>query len=149
MFRKMKFSLISRVVLLSVAGTLVAILTLRTAVDRIFEQSLDHQLENHLVSYTDLLVGAIKIQGDQVVVEANEPLLQAIPRHWQIDSEQEHIARSPLLKTWFPFPKSPVYISEATSLTLETGQRILAVRQVFDFPQGMKVSDYIRTWKKR
>ena len=135
----MKFSLIARVVLLSMVGTLVAFLTLRTAVVRIFEQSLDHQLENHLVSYTDLLAGAIKIQGDQVLVDANEPLLQAIPRHWQIDTGQEHVARSPLLKIWFPLPESPVYQSGITSLRLETGQRILAVRQAFDFPQGKKI----------
>lgn len=139
MFRKIKFSLVGRVILLSMAGTLVAFFTLRTAVVRIFEQSLDHQMENHLVSYTDLLVGAIKIQDDQVLVDASEPLLQAIPRHWQIDTEQEHIARSPFLKIWFPFPEGPVYKSETTSLMLETGQRILAVRQVFDFPQGKKV----------
>lgn len=139
MFRKMKLSLVGRVVLLSMAGTLIAILTLRTAVVRIFEESLDHQLENHLVSYTDLLVGAIKIQSDEVLVDANEPLLQAIPRHWQIDTKQEHIARSPLLKIWLPLSEGPIYKSQITSLTLDTGQRILAVRQAFDFPQGRKV----------
>ena len=127
MFLPNKNSLTARVVLLGTVATLLSTLVVAWAGLWLFERSLDTQLDNHLTAHTDILVGAVRVEDGNITIDEANPLLQAIPRHWQIDTNSAHIAKSRLLKDWLPLPNNPSFEPHR----LNPDSHLMAIRQAF------------------
>ena len=136
MFQKTMHSLSSRVAALIFGGTTMSIIARALSVLWVFERSLDSQLDNHLTAYNDIMVSAIKVKNGEAVVDAGNALLQAIPRHWQIDLPNGEIITSPLLKTPFPVHSFPYNIR---FLHIDGDTKIIAYQQYIDFPSEQKL----------
>ncbi len=136
MFRKLIDSLIIRIVLLLILGSTITVYATRSTVISIFEKSLQHQVDEHLTAYTDIISGAIRTDGRKFIIDKNNPVLKSIPRHWQIDTPTEHLARSYLQKEWIELPKeihlTPVRFIYDGAL----GEEIIAIRQELKYPNG-------------
>ncbi len=133
MFRKIRHSLIARVVCLSFAGVLLTTFAVIWAVTWIFERSLDTQLDNHLTAHTDIVISATYIENGKVVVDKDNTILKSIPRHWQIDTNEKHIARSHLLKNWLPLNPIVNFEPERVLFKNNRPSPLVAVRQAFQF----------------
>ena len=134
MFQMKKHSLVNRVVGLGVISTLITAIVIIFYVAWVFEKSLDIQLDNHLTAYVDVMAGAIRIEDGQVIIDEKNTLLESIPRHWQIDSKDKHIAKSALLKEWLPLMDDVSFEPERLIFSDALPVPLIAVRQGFNFP---------------
>ena len=136
MFRRWINSLTGRVIALMTLGSTISILAMAISILWIFEQSLEGQLDNHLTAYADIVSGVIHSKKDTISVDKANPLLRTIPRHWQIDTEKKHLAKSELLQDWLPIPENISLQPKRVSFTTTLGKEIVAVRQGFEFPNN-------------
>lgn len=130
-------SLSGRITLLTLIGTAVAVMVVAVVVLEMFERSLDRQLDNHLTAYNDILSRAVWSGGGKSKVLSDNPLLEAIPRHWQIDLPGGYTVKSHLLKGYFPkhpYPEITRFAYQDTD-----GTDLLAYQQYFNYPEGQKV----------
>ncbi len=139
MFQKMMASLVGRVITLTVLGSAISIIAMVLTVMWIFEETLETQLENHLVSYTDLVASTLKTEGQTVTINNSGKLLQSIPRHWQIDTAQKHLAKSDISENWLPIPEKISLHPKRLTYRTAGGNDVVAVQQGFLFPNKVTV----------
>ncbi len=134
MFPKIIHSLTARVIFLSTVGGLVLLIAIGLSSVWLFEESLEDQLDNHIMAYVDVLAGAIRIENGKVVLSKNASILQSIPRYWQVDAEEYHVAKSNILKSWIPIRKPLSLEPYHFQISQESGPELIVIQRGFIFP---------------
>ena len=130
-------SLASRIIALSLLGSVIASAIIAVAVLRIFEQSLDSQLNNHLAAYTDLFSG-VSIATEDSLSSEDASILNQVPRYWQIQVDGKPWAKSNRLKSEIKLDGDKS--QEQFSFTDSDGTPIVAYAKRFDYPSGRQVT---------
>ncbi len=134
MFQKIIHSLTARVIFLSAIGGFILLAAIGFVSVWLFEKSLEDQLDNHIMAYVDVLAGSIRIENGKVVVDKNASILQSIPRHWQVDAEENHVAKSNLLKSWIPITRPFSVKPRRFQVSQESGPELIVIQRGFVFP---------------
>ncbi len=139
MFQKITHSLVGRTLFFSILGTLVSSLIIIYVVIWLFEKSLDSQIDSHITTYVDLIASAIDIQNGKVSIDSQNPILKNLPRQWQIDTIEKHIARSPLLKDPIPIQKPISFTPRRLTEKHPLSDQLVVIQQAFGFSDGQVI----------
>ncbi|MEM7278735.1 MAG: HAMP domain-containing sensor histidine kinase [Pseudomonadota bacterium] len=132
-------SLVSRVVMVGVAGLLVLVFLLAKGVSWSVESIARDNADAYLAAYADVLVPAILVDNGSAQVVANGKIIELIPRHWQISQGGLPVQFSSRLDG--PVPVRP---SNSDTLrfvhTLADGRIIELIQRDYIFPDEVSVT---------
>ena len=138
MFRKTRFSLATRIALMAGLTTLLAMVVVTIALLWLSEKTIQRNLDNHLLAFSDILVSAIQFDEGKIKLDQDNLLLQRLPRHWQVAQEQQPLFHSSSLQSWIPVDSTAKNLKRLDFTDLD-GTQLVAVQSVFLFPQDISV----------
>ncbi|MEN7344049.1 MAG: HAMP domain-containing sensor histidine kinase [Pseudomonadota bacterium] len=128
-------SLTSRVALIGALGAIAFMLLVFIAVRSASSAIVNENVDTYLAAYADVLVPAIRIENDGIVIATENPVLQAMPRDWQVSLNGEPQVKSTQLVDWIPSSRTLGSTFEVS----DAGRTLLVHRRAYQFPNKQQV----------